>query len=64
VEGGDAVPVVLEALPYRKDDVTASYRAEYERLCHEHGYVVARVDLRGRGRRRGLRAAGPTYMQM
>ena len=27
------VPVVVEALPYRKDDATASYRTEYERLC-------------------------------
>jgi uncharacterized protein len=54
VEGGEAAPVVLEALPYRKDDVTASYRPEYERLCHEHGYVVARVDLRGTGSSEGV----------
>jgi predicted acyl esterase len=60
------VPVVLEALPYRKDDATASYRPEYERLSGEHGYAVARVDLRGRGRRRGWpatstrRASRPT----
>jgi putative CocE/NonD family hydrolase len=54
VEGGGAAPVVLEALPYRKDDVTASYRAEYERLCHEHGYAVARVDLRGTGSSEGV----------
>ena len=26
-------PVVLEALPYRMDDLTSSYTAEYERLC-------------------------------
>jgi uncharacterized protein len=54
VEGGEAAPVVLEALPYRKDDVTASYRPDYERLCHEHGYVVARVDLRGTGSSEGV----------
>jgi predicted acyl esterase len=47
-------PVVLEALPYRKDDATASYRAEYERLCGEHGYAVARVDLRGTGSSEGV----------
>jgi predicted acyl esterase len=47
--GGGAAPVVLEALPYRKDDATASYRPEYERLCGEYGYAVARVDLRGTG---------------
>jgi uncharacterized protein len=64
--GGGAVPVVLEALPYRKDDATASYRPEYERLCGEHGYAVARVDLRGTGSSEGWpststrRASRPT----
>ena len=53
---GRRVAVVLEALPYRKDDATASDRPEYERLCGEYGYAVARVDLRGRGRRRGWRS--------
>ena len=47
-EGG-AQPCILEALPYRKDDLTASYRPEYVRLRDEHGYAVARVDLRGTG---------------
>jgi putative CocE/NonD family hydrolase len=51
---GEPAPVVLEALPYRKDDATASYRAEYERLCGEHGYPVARVDLRGTGSSEGV----------
>jgi uncharacterized protein len=54
VEAGDAAPVVLEALPYRKDDVTASYRAEYERLCAEYGYAEARADLRGTGSSEGV----------
>jgi uncharacterized protein len=54
-ESGKPAPVVLEALPYRKDDATASYRPEYERLCRQYGYVVARVDLRGTGRRKGWR---------
>jgi putative CocE/NonD family hydrolase len=53
VEAGGAAPVVLEALPYRKDDATASYRPEYERLCGEYGYAVARVDLRGTGSSEG-----------
>jgi predicted acyl esterase len=53
VEAGDAAPVVLEALPYRKDDVTASFRAEYERLCAAYGYAVARADLRGIGSSEG-----------
>lgn len=47
-EGG-AQPCILEALPYRKDDLTASYRPEYVRLRDEHGYAVARLDLRGTG---------------
>ncbi|MGL6278116.1 MAG: CocE/NonD family hydrolase, partial [Gaiella sp.] len=33
-------PVVLEALPYRMDDLTASYAGEYERLCEEGGLAV------------------------
>jgi uncharacterized protein len=53
-ESGEPAPVVLEALPYRKDDATASYRPEYERLCREYGYVVARVDLRGTGSSEGV----------
>jgi predicted acyl esterase len=52
-ESGEPAPVVLEALPYRKDDATASYRPEYERLCEEYGYAVARVDLRGTGSSEG-----------
>ncbi|MBI1376275.1 MAG: CocE/NonD family hydrolase [Frankiales bacterium] len=42
-------PCVLEALPYRKDDLTSSYRPEYVRLRDEHSYAVARLDLRGTG---------------
>jgi uncharacterized protein len=46
-------PCVLEALPYRKDDLTASYRPEYARLSGDHGYAVARLDLRGTGSSEG-----------
>jgi hypothetical protein len=53
-EDGRAAPVLLEALPYRKDDATASYRPEYERLCREYGYAVARLDLRGTGSSEGV----------
>lgn len=45
----EQAPVILEALPYRKDDLTASYAGEYRRLRDEGGYAVARVDLRGTG---------------
>ncbi len=46
-------PAILEALPYRKDDNTASYRPEYVRLA-EAGYVVCRVDVRGTGSSQGI----------
>jgi predicted acyl esterase len=46
--------VLLEALPYRMDDLTSSYAAEYERLCGEHGFAVCRLDLRGTGSSDGL----------
>jgi uncharacterized protein len=45
---------VLEALPYRMDDLTSSYVGEYERLCREGGLAVARVDLRGTGSSEGI----------
>jgi uncharacterized protein len=48
------VPCLLEALPYRKDDLTAGYRPEYVRFRDEHGYAVARVDLRGTGSSGGI----------
>lgn len=46
-------PALLEALPYRKDDITASYRPEYLRLA-DAGYVVCRVDVRGTGSSEGI----------
>jgi predicted acyl esterase len=57
----DARPaaVVLEALPYRMDDLTSSYAGEYARLCEEGGLAVARVDLRGTGSSEGF--AGDEY---
>jgi predicted acyl esterase len=47
-------PVLLEALPYRKDDLTASYSSEYVRLRDEGRFAVARVDLRGTGASEGF----------
>lgn len=47
-------PVILEALPYRKDDLTCTYRPEYTRLRDEYGYGVARLDLRGTGSSDGI----------
>jgi uncharacterized protein len=42
-------PCLLEALPYRKDDLTSGYAGEYVRLRDEYGYAVCRLDLRGTG---------------
>jgi predicted acyl esterase len=50
----EPVPCLLEALPYRKDDLTATYRPEYVRLRDEHAFAVARVDVRGTGSSEGL----------
>lgn len=48
-ESAGPQPCILEALPYRKDDMTSSYRPEYVRLRDEYRYAVARLDLRGTG---------------
>ena len=42
-------PCLLEALPYRKDDLTSSYADSYVGLRDRNGYAVCRVDLRGTG---------------
>jgi predicted acyl esterase len=47
-------PALVEALPYRKDDLTASYAEEYQRLADEFGYAVCRLDVRGTGSSEGL----------
>jgi hypothetical protein len=52
-QGGGPWPAILEALPYRKDDITASYRPEYLRLA-DAGYVVCRLDVRGTGTSEGI----------
>ncbi len=51
-DAGGPWPALLEALPYRKDDLTARYRHEYERFAG-HGYAVLRVDVRGTGTSEG-----------
>lgn len=42
-------PCLLEALPYRKDDLTWAYAESYRRLRDDFGYAVCRLDLRGTG---------------
>ncbi|HEY5887829.1 MAG TPA: CocE/NonD family hydrolase, partial [Acidimicrobiales bacterium] len=53
-DGDGPWPPILEALPYRKDDLTVSYRGEYRRLADEGGFAVARVDVRGTGSSEGI----------
>jgi putative CocE/NonD family hydrolase len=47
-------PVIVDALPYRMDDLTASYADEYRRLSEEGGFAVCRIDLRGTGSSEGI----------
>lgn len=44
---------LIEALPYRKDDVTQAYASTYERYAAA-GFAVLRVDLRGTGSSSGI----------
>jgi uncharacterized protein len=47
-------PALLEALPYRKDDLTGdSHADDYLRLRAEGGFAVCRVDVRGTGSSEG-----------
>ncbi|MDH3292864.1 MAG: CocE/NonD family hydrolase [Acidimicrobiia bacterium] len=52
-EGPGPFAALLEALPYRKDDLTVSYRATYARYVAA-GFAVMRLDLRGTGSSTGL----------
>ena len=47
------VPVVMEYLPYRKDDATLKRDAPTGQYLAEHGIAFARVDIRGSGDSRG-----------
>src|SRR5438552_15517319 len=47
-------PAILEANPYRKDDLTQSYWSEYRRLRDEGDFAVVRVDVRGTGSSEGV----------
>lgn len=49
---GESFPVVLEYIPYRKDDVGENPRFYQELVTAE--YVVARVDIRGTGGSEGV----------
>jgi len=50
--GRDRFPVVMDYIPYRKDEVNPSY--DYYSYLPKHGYIVARVDIRGTGGSEGV----------
>ena len=52
-ETGGPWPAILEAYPYRKDDVSV-WPEDYRRLRDEGGYAVCRVDTRGTGSSEGV----------
>ncbi len=52
-DGSGPFAALLEALPYRKDDITDSYRSTYERYA-ANGFAVLRLDLRGTGSSGGI----------
>jgi len=47
--GDGPFATLLEALPYRMDDVTSSYTDSYHRFVDEGNFAVLRLDLRGTG---------------
>jgi putative CocE/NonD family hydrolase len=51
---GEKFPVLLELLPYRKDDMFYIRDYPIGMYFAEHGYVLARVDIRGTGSSEGI----------
>jgi putative CocE/NonD family hydrolase len=50
----DAVPVILEIIPYRQRDLTAQRDSIHHPYLAGHGYACVRVDLRGSGESEGV----------
>ena len=53
VDNKERLPVLLEYLPYRKDESRARNYSLYSYFLN-HGYAVARVDIRGTGNSEGV----------
>ena len=51
--GWDKFSVLMDYIPYRKDEVNAGVSRHYLYLPR-HGYVAARVDIRGTGGSEGV----------
>jgi len=58
-EPSEPLPVVMEYIPYRKDEVGPGHR--FYSYLPQHGYIVARVDIRGTGASPGV--ATDEYLQ-
>ncbi len=52
MKAGENYPVLLEYIPYRKDDARSRNIGLYSYFT-QHGYIVARVDIRGTGNSEG-----------
>jgi predicted acyl esterase len=52
-DGDGPHAALIEALPYRKDDITQGYGSTYERYAAA-GFAVLRIDLRGTGSSTGV----------
>jgi putative CocE/NonD family hydrolase len=48
------VPALLEAIPYRKNDITAPGDASRHAYFAQHGYASVRLDIRGSGDSEGI----------
>lgn len=53
-DGDGPFATLLEALPYRMNDVTSSYADGYVRYVSEGNFAVVRMDLRGTGNSAGV----------
>ena len=53
-EGDGPWPALLEALPYRKDDLHVATLAQHARFASEFAFASCRIDLRGTGSSEGL----------
>ena len=53
-EGDGPFATLMEALPYRMNDITSSYADGYHRFASEGNFAVLRVDVRGTGLSTGI----------
>ena len=56
------LPVVMDYIPYRKDEVNPAVAHHYLYLAR-HGYIVARVDIRGTGASEGVNTDEYTFQE-